>query len=86
MGLLRECFLDHQRQAPAGLLDVVARDLPGEVRVRGPAGGEGFLQGLAGGLSDRAVKAVRQWRFTPAQRLGAAVDVIVEVAVEFKLR
>jgi hypothetical protein len=32
------------------------------------------------------VQAVRQWRFSPAQRLGVAVDVIVEVAVEFKLR
>jgi len=32
------------------------------------------------------VLAVRQWRFAPARRLGAAVDVIVEVAVEFKLR
>ena len=45
-----------------------------------------FLQGLAGGLNDRAVQAVRQWRFAPAQRQGAPVDVIVEVAVEFKLR
>jgi len=37
-------------------------------------------------LNDRAVQAVRRWRFTPAHRLGAAVDVIVEVAVEFRLR
>ena len=45
-----------------------------------------ILQGLGGGLNDRAVQAVRQWRFAPARRQGAAVDVIVEVAVEFKLR
>ena len=45
-----------------------------------------ILQGLAGGLNDRAVQAVRQWRFAPARRQGAPVDVIVEVAVEFKLR
>jgi outer membrane biosynthesis protein TonB len=44
------------------------------------------LQGLGGGLNDRAVQAVRQWRFTPARRQGAPVDVIVEVAVEFRLR
>ena len=44
------------------------------------------LQGLGGGLNERAVQAVRQWRFAPARRLGAAVDVVVEVAVEFKLR
>jgi hypothetical protein len=29
---------------------------------------------------------VRQWRFSPAQKQGVPVDVIVEVAVEFKLR
>jgi outer membrane biosynthesis protein TonB len=37
-------------------------------------------------LNDRAIQAVRQWKFTPAQRLGTPVDVLVEVAVEFKLR
>ena len=44
------------------------------------------LQGLGAGLNDRAIQAVRQWRFSPAQRLGTPVDVIVEVGVEFKLR
>ena len=56
------------------------------VRRDGSVGDLKILQGLGGGLNDRAVQAVRQWRFAPAQRLGAAVDVIVEVAVEFKLR
>jgi outer membrane biosynthesis protein TonB len=32
------------------------------------------------------VEAVRQWRFAPAERQGAPVDVYVEIAVEFKLR
>ena len=45
-----------------------------------------LLQGLGGGLDQRAVDAVRQWRFSPAHRQGVPVDVIVEVAVEFKLR
>ena len=49
----------------------------GEVRV---------LQGLGFGLDQRAIDAVRQWRFSPARRLGTPVDVLVEVAVEFKLR
>jgi protein TonB len=44
------------------------------------------LQGLGWGLNDRAVQAVRQWRFSAARRLGSPVDVIVEVAVEFKIR
>ena len=56
------------------------------VRRDGSVGDVRILQGLAGGLNERAVQAVRQWRFSPAHRQGAAVDVIVEVAVEFKLR
>jgi outer membrane biosynthesis protein TonB len=44
------------------------------------------LRGLGSGLDERAISAVRNWRFTPARRLGAAVDVIVEVEVEFSLR
>ena len=45
-----------------------------------------LLQGLGAGLDQRAVDAVRQWRFSPAKRYGIPVDVIVEVAMEFKLR
>jgi len=56
------------------------------VRRDGSVGDVKLLQGLGAGLDQRAVDAVRQWRFSPAQRQGAPVDVIVEVAVEFKLR
>jgi TonB family protein len=56
------------------------------VRRDGSVGDVHVLQGLGGGLDQRAVEAVRQWRFSPAHRQGVAVDVIVEVAVEFKLR
>jgi protein TonB len=45
-----------------------------------------LLRGLGHGLDERAVAAVRQWQFTPARRLDEAVDVIVEVEVEFSLR
>jgi TonB family protein len=44
------------------------------------------LQGLGYGLEQRAIDAVRQWRFAPATRKGAPVDVLVEIAVEFTLR
>jgi protein TonB len=66
----------------------IAGDVVLEIVVRrdGSVGDVRILQGLGGGLNDRAVRAVRQWTFAPAQRLGAAVDVIVEVAVEFSLR
>lgn len=56
------------------------------VRRDGSVGDVRILQGLGGGLNERAIQAVRQWKFAPAQRLGTAVDVIVEVAVEFTLR
>ena len=38
------------------------------------------------GLDERAIRAVRQWRFAAAERHGTPVDVLVEVAVEFRLR
>jgi periplasmic protein TonB len=72
--------------------DARQRGLSGEVvleivvRRDGSVGDVRILQGLGGGLNDRAVQAVRQWRFTPARRQGTPVDVIVEVAVEFRLR
>jgi protein TonB len=56
------------------------------VQQDGSVGDVTVLQGLGWGLNDRAVEAVRQWRFTAARRQGSPVDVIVEVAVEFKIR
>jgi TonB family protein len=56
------------------------------VRADGTVGPVTVLQRLGSGLDERAVQAVRQWRFSPARRFGTPVDVLVEVAVEFKLR
>lgn len=56
------------------------------VRRDGSVGEVKVLSGLRGGLDRRAMDAVRQWRFSPARRYGTPVDVLVEVAVEFKLR
>lgn len=56
------------------------------VRRDGTVGEVKILQRLGAGLEQRAVDAVRQWRFAPARRFGTPVDVVVEVAVEFKLR
>jgi periplasmic protein TonB len=56
------------------------------VRRDGRVGDVRVLQGLGHGLDERAVAAVRQWVFSPATRRGTAVDVMVEVAMEFKLR
>ena len=56
------------------------------VRSDGSVGEVKVVQGLGAGLDRRAIDAVRQWRFSPAKRFGTPVDVLVEVAVEFKLR
>jgi len=56
------------------------------VKSDGSVGSVKLLQGLGSGLDQRATEAVRQWRFSPARRYGTPVDVIVEVAMEFKLR
>jgi TonB family protein len=56
------------------------------VRRDGSVGDVKILQRLGAGLEQRAVEAVRQWKFAPARRFGTPVDVVVEVAVEFKLR
>lgn len=56
------------------------------VRSDGRVGNVRLLRGLGSGLDQRAIDAVRQWRFSPAKRFGTPVDVLVEVAVEFRLR
>lgn len=56
------------------------------VRSDGTVGNVRLLRRLGHGLDEQALQAVRQWRFAPAERLGEPVDVLVEVAVEFRLR
>lgn len=56
------------------------------IRSDGSVGDVKVLRGLGFGLNDRAVAAVRNWKFSPARRQGTPVDVIVEVEVEFSLR
>jgi protein TonB len=56
------------------------------IKADGSVGDVKVLRGLGYGLDERAVSAVRNWRFAPARRLGSPVDVIVEVEVEFSLR
>jgi protein TonB len=83
--LLREVKPDYTEEARRR---GVEGDVVMEIVVRhdGSVGDVRIVQGLGAGLDARAVEAVRQWRFTPARRLGAPVDVIVEVAMEFKIR
>ncbi len=84
-GLLREVRPDYTEEARRrGIEGDVVLEIV--VRADGNVGDVKVLQGLGGGLNQRAIDAVRQWRFSPARRFGTPVDVMVEVAVEFKLR
>jgi len=56
------------------------------VRRDGSVGDVRVIRGLGHGLDERAREAVRQWRFDAARRMGTPVDVVVEVAMEFRLR
>ena len=72
---------DARRRAIEG--DVVMEIV---VRRDGTVGDVRVLRTLGSGLEQRAITAVRQWKFAPARRQGSAVDVVVEVAVGFTLR
>jgi protein TonB len=83
--LLREvkaAYTDEARRAN------ISGDVEMEITIRrdGTVSDVRVLRGLGGGLNERAVAAVRQWRFAPARLKGVPVDVIVEVSVEFSLR
>jgi protein TonB len=84
-GILREVKPDYTEDARRrGIEGDVVLEIV--VRRDGAVGSVKLLQGLGAGLNERAIDAVRQWRFSPARRQGVPVDVMVEVAVEFKLR
>lgn len=70
-----------RRQAIEG--DVVLEII---VRADGSVGNVRVRRTLGAGLEQKAIEAVRQWRFLPAKRKGAPVDVVVDVSVGFKLR
>jgi len=77
---------------PAYTDDARRRGIEGDVVLEIVVGRDGRVaslrvkSGLGAGLDQRAIEAVRQWRFSPARRQGQPVEVVVEVSVEFKLR
>jgi TonB family protein len=83
--LLREVKADYSDEARrANIEGEVVLEIV--VRNDGSVGDVKILRGLRGGLNERAVQAVRQWRFSPGRMKGTPVDVVVEVGVEFRLR
>ena len=83
--LLREVRADYTDEARRANIEGEV-ELEIIVRRDGTVGDVKIVRGLRGGLNDRAVQAVRQWRFAPGRMKGVPVDVVVEVGVEFKLR
>ncbi len=83
--LLKEVKADYTEDARRqGIKGEVVMEII--VRRDGTVGDTRILNRLGAGLDERAVQAVRQWRFAPATRQGSPVDVLVEVSVEFRLR
>lgn len=83
--LLKEVRADYTDQARrANVTGEVVLEII--VRRDGSVGDIKVLNRLGAGLDQRAVDAVRQWRFAPGRFKGVPVDVVVEVGVEFKLR
>ena len=83
--LLREVKANYTDEARRGNVEGEV-ELEIVVRRDGTVGDVKVLRGLRGGLNDRAIEAVRQWRFAPGRMKGTPVDVVVEVGVEFRLR
>jgi TonB family protein len=58
------------------VVEIDARGVPQNIRVQ---------QGLGFGLDERAVEAVRSWRFRPATRNGRPVPSGARIDVSFRL-
>ncbi len=77
---------------PVYTADALRREIEGDVILEvvvlasGAVGQIRVVRSLGHGLDEAAVAAMRRWRFHPARRQGVAVDVVVEVAMEFRLR
>ena len=83
--LIREVRADYTDEARrANITGEVVLEIV--VRRDGTVGDVRVLRRLGAGLVERAIEAVRQWKFAPARLKGTPVDVIVEVAVDFRLR
>ena len=83
--LLREVKANYTDEARRGNIEGEV-ELEIVVRRDGTVGDVKILRGLRGGLNERAVEAVKQWRFSAGRMKGTPVDVVVEVGVEFRLR
>jgi periplasmic protein TonB len=78
---------------PAYTVDAMRARIQGEVLVRAVVRPDGTVTDVrvsrsldgAFGLDEEAIKAARQWRFTPATRSGQPVAVYVTIGVGFTM-
>ena len=99
-GTSEVAVLDTDEFSPARILDLVPPEYTDEavdagvegsvelelrVREDGTAHGIKVVRGLGMGLDERAVEAVRQWRFDPAKKAGRPVEIRMRVRVKFDL-
>jgi len=74
-------YTDQARQAKYQGVCVLGLILDAEGRLRDIR----VVRGLGMGLDEKAVEAIRQWRFQPATRDGQPVAVLISVEVSFRL-
>jgi len=81
-----------QSAKPVPTLDALRAKVEGTVllqavvRTNGVASDISVVRSLEPALDDRAIVAVKQWRFAPGERAGQAVPVLVQIAIPFSLR
>ena len=80
-----------RRVSPEYTDDALDRKIEGTVLLEvvilksGRVGAVRVLRSLDAGLDAKAVAAVREWTFLPARFQGVAVDVLVEIEIDFRL-
>jgi protein TonB len=52
----------------------------------GRVGAVRVIRAIDPGLDQKAIEAVRQWRFKPGSREGRAVPVLVNIELTFKIK
>ena len=83
--ILREVKPDYAVEAMRGKIEGIVA-LEAIVERDGRVGVVRVIRALDPGLDQKAIEAVRQWRFTPGSREGRAVPVLVNIELTFKIK
>jgi TonB family protein len=83
--LLREVKPDYTAEAMRGKIEGIVA-LEAIVEPDGRVGAVRVIRAIDPGLDQKAIEAVRQWRFKPGSREGRAVPVLVNIELTFKIK